>query len=177
MQPWSYLLTDELDFRVLPIAGYLARRVDNKIIVDLDCGHAPLLKYIPHTFEAYYGNDILYDRFPHVAGTQFYAMKDEEFVKTEFPRVDVLIVLGHGGFEISKEQLESATLTQSIKTMVEKYSPEIIVIEAVERFTSVHRNLMSFCKQKGYGIKQYAITHPIEDFHWLKSRVYFIAEK
>ena len=47
-----------MDYRIWLISGYSKNRIENKIIVDLDCGHAPLLKYIPHSYKEYIGNDI-----------------------------------------------------------------------------------------------------------------------
>jgi hypothetical protein len=134
---WEYLLTNQHDARAMLIAGYLAEKIAGKTIVDLDCGHAPLLKYLPKTFKRYYGNDTLKERLPTYPGALFLPITDEEFVNGDFESVDVLVVMGMGGYELTKEKLESSTLTASILSMTLKYKPEIVIIECIKEFEPV----------------------------------------
>ena len=53
---WKYLEEPEMKGRLLMIAGYLARRVKGKVIIDLNCGRTPLFPFLPRTFDAYVGN-------------------------------------------------------------------------------------------------------------------------
>lgn len=134
---WEYLLTDEHDARAMLIAGYLANKIVGKTIVDLDCGHAPLLKYLPQTYKRYYGNDVLAERLPKYPGALFLPIPDAEFVQNDFESVDVLVVMGMGGYELTKEKLESSTLTASIIHMAQKYKPDILIIECIKEFESI----------------------------------------
>lgn len=170
---WEYLLTRELDARVLPVAGYLANKINGNCIVELDCGHAPILKYLPKTYKSYYGNDILGERLPEYLGARFYQMKDDEFVKGDFD-VDILLVFGLGGYEISKEALESSTLTQSIFDLVDREHPGVVVIESIQKYSPVQDSIEVYLKDKGYSIV-HKIKVETRD-NWLHKRLITIYE-
>lgn len=139
---WEYLLTKELDARAMVIAGYLANKITGKVILDLNCGHAPLLRYLPKTYARYYGNDTLAKRLPTCDGALFLPMTDEEMVTSDIGRVDVLVVMGMGGYEITKEKLESPTLTRSILALIEKHKPEIVILECIQEFECLADNII-----------------------------------
>jgi len=131
---WEYLLTDEHDARAMLIAGYLAEKIAGKTIIDLDCGHAPLLKYLPKTYKRYYGNDTLVERLPMYPNGIFSSLSDADYVRGSFESVDVLVVMGMGGYELTHEKLESSTLTTSILSLVLEYKPEILILESIKEF-------------------------------------------
>ncbi len=167
---WEYLLTNKLDARVLLVAGYLADKIEGKVIVDLDCMHAPILKYLPRTYKVFHGNDILslFPEPPELYKAKFYTMKDEEFTELEL-HTDILIVFGMGGYEQSKEELESKTLNQSILKIVDRDMPEIVVIESVQQFSPIQENFEAILKAKGYNVA-HKVKVETED-HWLQKRL------
>jgi len=134
---WEYLLTDTFDHRAMLIAGYLASKIEGMYIVDIDCGHAPLLKYLPETYMSYKGNDILSERLPqNTEKAQFFPLSDDLFVK-QVRSCDILVAMGIGGYELTNEGIESQTITQSILTLVETHQPEIVVLEAIVEHVQV----------------------------------------
>ena len=128
---WEYL--PQMDQRLRVIASFLKGKTKDKTIVDLDCLEARLLKYIDHDFKKYIGNDIL-DRFPvSIDKTEFYLTTDEKMVDV-VNECNILLVLGAGGWEITKEELESKTLTDSVNAIIKKCRPKYVVKEAVSYF-------------------------------------------
>jgi SAM-dependent methyltransferase len=131
--PWEYLRDPELDGRLLVVAGYLTRWITGKTILDLDCGYAPLLKFLPRTFNEYVGNDtdpeaiaFLKENYP--VG-KWFECRDDELPKLE--RVDVLLCLGYGAH---LNRYESATLDETVMALVYEHYPEIIVLEVWTRY-------------------------------------------
>ncbi|MBF0531743.1 MAG: methyltransferase domain-containing protein [Candidatus Omnitrophica bacterium] len=173
---WAYLFDEKMDYRVWLAAGYLRDKVKEKIIVDLDCGHAPLLKYIPDTYRQYIGNDIR-NLFPALTERSiFYLKKDDDFIQA-LTKVDILVVLGYGGYEITKESLESKTLLGSIKTIISKFEPEIVVFETVRKFLPILKDVEEFAISQGYQTKCLFSVKMDDDENWLKHRELLILEK
>ena len=175
---WQYLMEDKYDYRIRPAADYLKDKVKDKIIVDLNCGHAPLLKYLPDTYKKYLGNDIR-ELFPteHNGKCFFYLKKDNEFADT-LSAVDILVVFGVGGYEISKQSVESATATQTIKTIIFKFRPSIIVLEAIKPYTPILKRIERYAIQYRYRRRHYLDLMPHGDANasQLANRVIFILE-
>jgi len=61
---------------------------------------------------------------------------DDEFVRN-IKKCDTLIALGHGGYEIDKNPLESATLTNSILYVMKAYKPKVLILESVDNYQSI----------------------------------------
>ena len=160
---WDYLNTKEFDGRLMLIAGYLANKIQGKVILDLDCGHARLLKYIPHSFREYIGNDIdrdtidiLANRYPEYA---FLEQPDDvmaDLVEQIVGQIDILLCLGYGA-KLNKH--ESQTLDESIKALVRQYHPEVVILGCT-LIISVHENavlLGNWIETQGHDATNYLV--------------------
>jgi len=134
---WEYLLDNQLDFRVAAAIPYIYPLYRETHVFDLNCGHAPLLKYLPKLVQ-YAGNDILKERLPKNNKTStFHAMTDEEVANDAHSRIDVLCCFGIGGYELTKESQESPTVTDSLIKIMDSKKPKLVVLEAIEEFESI----------------------------------------
>ena len=124
--------TKAFDARLLPIAGYLASRLEGMVIVDLNCGHARLADYLPIGNYYYIGNDTDEDairdcllHYPNL-NYEFVIMSDTEMVCGGRGQIDILICAGYAaGFS----EAESDTLDDSIKKLISRYTPGIVIFE------------------------------------------------
>lgn len=135
---WEYL-GRETDYRILPIAGFLQDKVSGKTILDLDCLEARTVHYIPNTYERYIGNDLI-DRFPHGERRLFYKVSDTE-ISHYLTKVDILLVLGHGGWELSPSDKESPNLTAATLQIINKYRPDIVVLESCQDYSECIKHI------------------------------------
>jgi len=81
---WEYLQTDKFDRRFKPIVEYLKDKTKDKVILDLDCGTAPIAKYLERDWKEYIGNDIEkeFKKQAEKNGiSDFWNMDDEEFAR------------------------------------------------------------------------------------------------
>ena len=106
----------------------------------------------------------------------FYIKKDDEFINV-LTKVDILVVFGIGGYEISKEPLESKTLVQSIKKIISKFKPEIIIIEIVNRYFPILEDIEKFTSYYSYKTKHILKIKSLKDYNWLEDRVLMIIRK
>lgn len=164
---WEYL--ELMDRRLEVVADYLNGKTKDKVMVDIDCLEARLLMYITHNFKKYLGNDVL-NKFPTVKGANFFQMKDDAFVKI-IDKCDILLVFGYGGYEISNEPLESATLIDSVKYLVNKTKPEIVILESVWEFEPITSKIIT----QHYKLVQYTRLDLGES--WTSKRAIYIYEK
>ncbi len=146
--------------RLERIGKYLKNKVKGKHIVDVNCGSAPLLNYIPHTFKSYYGNDISPELFfPNgilksnrknarmVHGNILLEYGDDEFLveKLKGKKIDILLILGATVGHITPGHAESETQDVTLKRLVSIHKPKIIVLEIAQeyaydtRFDLMHR--------------------------------------
>jgi glycosyltransferase involved in cell wall biosynthesis len=65
-----------------------------------------------------------------------HGVTDDVFVK-HVTECDTLIALGHGGYEIDRNPLESATLTQSIKYIMQEFKPRTLILESVNAYQPI----------------------------------------
>lgn len=129
--PWEYLNTPEWDGRFLYAAGYLSTRIEGKHLVDLNCGTARLLKYIPQTWATYVGNDI--HQCPSEKMSMFMHLPDS-VVSQRIDRCDVLMCFGVANGNHASPEWESCTVSDSIRYIVEAHKPSIIVLETPVRY-------------------------------------------
>lgn len=127
--PWEYL--DNLDYRYELVAGSLD--FNGKDVVELCSGNTRLYDLVKDRIKSYRACDVR-KLHPIVEQTT-----DDEFVKT-IDKCDILCVFGHGGYEITLENLESKTLTDSIRHLMERFRPTV-VLEAVSKFEPILENL------------------------------------
>jgi SAM-dependent methyltransferase len=110
------------------IAGRLARLVGGKVVLDLNCGSAPLLHYLPRTFLRYVGNDI--DAMALQAArlacplAEFLECPDDAL--PNLGQVDILLCLGYAA---ALNCRESQTLDASVRQVVIEYCPEMVVLD------------------------------------------------
>ncbi|MGI5828372.1 MAG: hypothetical protein ACOX6V_05120 [Patescibacteria group bacterium] len=147
---WQYL--DEFTDREDIIASYLKGKTEGKIIVDLNCLKAPLLKKLEPDFHRYLGNDILpIDQ--HHSKAVFYQITDEEMARM-VKRCDILVVMGYGGYEKTGEEAESKTLSESIERIVYNCLPDIVIIEGIKEFEELFSNgFVGYTKTRRYEIE------------------------
>lgn len=132
---WEQFNLPELDGRLQLIAGYLASKVKGAWILDLNCGGAPLLRYLPGTYKIYIGNDTNLDAlFPvkklYVDGPKYQWLNCADDELPRLRKVDILLSLGYGA---RLNEHESATLDDSIIDLVGIYKPSIVIIDAWSR--------------------------------------------
>ena len=151
--PWEYL--DNMNYRY----ELAATSVDfaGKHVIDLFAGNAGLYPKVEHLVASYRACDV---RKLHPIVEQ---MTDADFVPT-VEKCDILCVFGYGGFEITKEPLESSTLLQSAKTLIQKFDP-VVILECVTKFEPALRPMM-----EGYDVQ----TIWTSGSDWLSDRVLFI---
>jgi len=111
------------------IAGYLARRIEGKVILDLNCGRTPLFPFLPRTFDVYVGNTadpeaarFLKQVYPGGTWVQCLDVRIPDMV-----RVDVLLCLG---WEVGREGRREATVDETVMGLVFQYYPEMVILES-----------------------------------------------
>jgi hypothetical protein len=154
--PWEYL--DNMNYRYTIAANMVD--FTGKHVIDLCAGNAGLYPLVEHKIASYRACDV---RKLHPVVEE---MKDEDFVKT-VDKCDVLCVFGYGGFEMTREPLESPTLLESTKTLMEKFDP-IVILECVTKFESLLHPLM-----KGYCVESFWTSGS----DWLSDRVLFVLRR
>lgn len=131
--PWEYLSSRPLDARFLFVAGYLEHRdlISRKRLVDLNCGTARLLRYIPHTFASYTGNDIRQQPDSADPALGFFQVSDSEMVeRLGDDEVDVLMIFGLTDARRCGSEWESSTSLESFVALARLHHPPALLIEA-----------------------------------------------
>lgn len=124
--PWPHLELPDLDSRLQLIAGYLGSKSWVRRIVDLNCGLAPLLKYLGRDYY-YVGNDryepfikYLKERYPHLNWT---LCTDDEVNPPH--AIDCLMCIGYAEGD---GEYQSKTIGQTILRLAESHLPPIIIL-------------------------------------------------
>ena len=142
---WEYL--DQLDERYKQVSDLIGP-CKGDVVLELNSGNSRLPQYLTGEF-TYISND-LYN--PAAA----YKYTDEQMIKT-IDACDIFMCFGIGGYEISLHPLESATITNSIKTGIKKYQPRLIVIEAISEYKDILVTIMEACG--GYEVQKIVENH------------------
>jgi len=129
---WDYLTDKKNEGRWKIIADLIRDKVNGKVIVDLDCGVARVVKHLDG-FKLYYGNDIDIGYIEqckdyNIENTKFETIADD---KVNLDEIDVLMVLGYG---CGRNRHESKTLLKSFERLVKKNKPEYVVFEVIRYF-------------------------------------------
>ena len=148
---WEYLQDDKFDERFKPIVKFLQGKTKGKIVVDLNCGTARLCRMLEPNWLLYAGNDksaefILRARAHNVPNTSFHVLSDKHYDEC----CDILVSVGCGGYDISKEPLESDTQKDTIKRLVNTHTPEIVILEMIKAFGKDMIEYVEFLESKGY---------------------------
>lgn len=143
-QVWPHLRY--LDDRFDAVANYLNGRVkDKETIIDLNCGDSRILSRLK--CGRYIGTDAVNTKDGQTYRKQhngdFLHMKDDQ---VSLPgKIGVVMLWGHGGYEISKEKVESPTVTDSLKKIIINNRPKYIVIEAIQDYTPILIDIINWC--------------------------------
>lgn len=127
---WEYL--NSFDEREVLIAHYIKKYIDGGNLFDLDCGYAPLSKHL--TGFTYYGNDII-DTRPDI--DHFYNISDSDIRHLLIPKLDVIVLMGIGGYEISGEKTESPTVRKTLTELVVTHKPKVVVQECIQEYSQL----------------------------------------
>ena len=149
---WEYM--KGLNYRYEIVAKYID--FSGLHVVELCSGYTGLYNLVKDKVASFRACDV---RKLHPICEQ---LPDDKFVKT-LTKCDVLCAFGHGGYEITREELESKTLTESIHFVIERFKPRWIVLESVERFFPIVSNISN----------RYAYEETLFDHHgsdWLHNR-------
>jgi hypothetical protein len=128
---WDYLCSTSTDFRLWPIVGYLRGKTRGRTLVDLNCLQARLALYVTDCAR-YLGNDLV-DHPDRPKSVTFSQQPDDAFCRT-LPACDVLVVLGYCGRDFRGRAEESATLDESVRTIVARHRPAIVILEGVQAY-------------------------------------------
>lgn len=136
--PWEYY--PKITKRIEVVGDYLRDKVDEKVLIDLNCGESPILEYLSG-FRAYYGNDVLIKEHSIKDNIHKLPITDSEFVYYCMENLEkknnILLVLGHGGYPKHQNEHESKTINESTNSLIVHLKPEIIVLESAEHFSDV----------------------------------------
>lgn len=154
---WEYLKTKEFDIRYKIVADIID--VKDKVIMDLNCGEPNFQKYI-NGYKEYICNDL-----------EPIENKDVRFLQVPDIQIDIkadiYTLWGYGGGELTGQPLESHTIREKLVELVNKYSPNIIVVEMVQKWRDMGAIDWFNERFKNYKItfqKEYDIE-PITHYH------------
>jgi len=146
-----YLEDSEVVGRMLVAAGFLARRVEGKVILDLNCGRTPLFPFLPQTFGKYVGNTRDREAVAFLKRTypEGVWLQCRDFDIPELVGVDVLLCLG---WELGREEEEVIILDETVMGLVYRHYPEVVVLETWSRTPKLDdfNDLVAWVVDEGY---------------------------
>jgi len=174
---WENL--QQLQYRVDFIEQFFAKMGASMTAVDLCCGSpeyldenadqiATSIVNFPACFGEYACCDINYGESRQIeyaiengewdgeqtAFCRFVNKPDDQFAREDVEKCDVLLVLGHGGFEIDHNAKESSTLTESAHHVINEFKPSYIVLESVVAYTPIIDCIMLTHRQSYVRVKE-----------------------
>ena len=168
---WRYM--DELDYRYKWVSeqGFIRNYMR---VAEFNCGNGRFKDYLPST-TTYIANDLyLRDEqksdkcYKQISDSEFYEYLTQNYHEYDF---DILALFGVGGYEITKEPLESSTITNNFVSAVNKLKPKIVVIESVEKFKAI---LNTVVEKTNYDVRNIKESNSGD---WLKNRVLMVLER
>lgn len=158
--PWDYLSTKPLDVRFLCVAGYLEHRglVTGKRLVDLNCGTARLLRYIPSTFDSYIANDLHQRPDSSPQGLSFVSVSDSEMPSRLAGNIDALLVFGFADSRFCNSSWESDTISDTITHLIRRHRPPALIIDVSVEYEKNFGVLSALLSK----IDSYVIDHDIK---------------
>jgi hypothetical protein len=169
---WEYL-NERCDDRLKIISKYLKGKTKGKFIVDLDCLEGRILNYLEHDYMSYKGNDLIEDRWVGGYKATFKKETSVEFVK-DLTQCDILLLLGYTGDYENVSEKEDHRLTVSAEFLIDKFSPEIVVIEVWVEYRGGQDEMVKYCQDKGYKI---ALSKEITNGERMLNRYVVIMKK
>lgn len=171
---WEYLQTEELDPRLMVIAGYLAKKIAGKTILDINCGSCRLGLYLPEDWKGYYANDCSYDFISLAKNNNPKAVhlkeKDEAIpILLQKKKIDIVIIYGYGADDKNYQSgEESATIYQTLSKVVKQHQPEIVIIEG----SHIYDKETGLISKAVKSLKDYQLKHSIYVASDLQKRHY-----
>lgn len=159
---WKHLEEPEMMGRLLVAAGFVARRVQGKVILDLNCGQTPLFPFLPGMFRKYVGNanDARAISFLKKAYPRGVWLQCADSDLPDLVRVDVLLCLG---WEVGRDteswtedsvqgEGEVVTLGETVMGLVYQHYPEVVVLETWSRTPKLDdfNRLVEWLVDQGY---------------------------
>lgn len=152
---WPHL-NNIRDSRGKTYADIIKSDVKDSIIVDLNCGKAPIFNYIDN-YKYYYGNDLQPEFITELTDlakgkSALFELKSDKDVKLE--KIDVLMLLGCGAQTLhSGPSPESNSDFLSLMRLISENNPKIVVLEFVQEvYTRVLNSVIEQIKDMGYNI-------------------------
>ena len=183
---WDQFNNPELQGRLQLIAGYLANKLHGKCILDLNCGTAPLLDWLPTDpvdWGWYHGNDTNQEfvercREKGLRYTSFYAIPDDKMIVVPSWAtldLDILLCLGYAAH---LNEHESSTLDRSLVKIVKECRPEIVIIEAWAGLPKECNlgGVLAELARLGYAIAYSWFVKPTTETGLYQDRVIYILE-
>lgn len=169
--PGTYLSNKFFEERYKIVADFLKDKIENPIVVDLNCGEPLFSKHIK--FKEYYANDLYKPEFKE--NINFRQISDE-LVDI---KPDLLCMFGCSAGELTNNDLESKTATNSLFRLAE-YKPEFIVIESSTEWEKRY-NYLTMIKEK---LSNYIVVfeknleiEPKEHYHDFRKIIIFKLKK
>jgi len=118
---WEYLKTEPFENRYKVVSEFLKDKIENPIVVDLNCGEPLFAKHIK--WKEYHANDLFMP--DNIEGLDFRQIPDSEVdIKS-----DLLVMFGCGAGEFTGQDMESKTATDSFIRLA-GHKPKYIVMES-----------------------------------------------
>lgn len=171
---WEYLLEEKT--RATTIARWLNDNdlVKGKIIVELACGVASLVKQL-EGFSLYYGNDVSKEYIDiarnYYIDNSVFEIKESKDI--DIDNVDILVLMG-----VSTDQ-EQQSIVKLISLANER-KPEIIILEGAryfERKFGLFTIVTELLKSSGYELINKEYIEIESDFHNIRRRAIFYFKK
>lgn len=158
---------ESLDFRLIYTTGLLADKIRDRHIVDLNCGTARLLKYLPPLYATYTCNDITpQDIYSHDGRVMFSRRSDMDLTNdlcSSYQPVDILLCFGLVDGTKTGTPQESMTLPGSILKLAERKQPGHIILETSARWECLYHiinDLRRELRKLGYRVESDLIITP-----------------
>ena len=131
---WEYL--ENMDYRYKEVSEFIN---ENDFVADFNSGNSRFKEYIK--CKTYLCNDLYDDRATHqVSDEKFYELLKD--LHNNNAKIDVISCFGIGGYEMSKEELESKTITSSLIKSINLFKPRIVIIEGVTKFYPIIKKII-----------------------------------
>lgn len=153
---WPHL-NNIRDSRGKTYADIIKSDVKDSIIIDLNCGKAPIFNHIDN-YKYYYGNDLQPEFIAELTElakgkNALFELKSDIDVKLE--KIDILMLLGCGAQTLhSGSSPESKSDFTTLLRLISEHYPKIVVLEFVkEVYNNIHNSVIEQIKIMGYDIE------------------------
>ena len=125
---FEYLEEPGANGRLVVAAGLVGAKILGKVVVDLNCGRAPLFPFLPRSMREYVGNCadpkvVEYLKRVYPAGTW---LECSDVDIPELVGLDVLLCLG---WEVGRAEGKGITVDETVMRLIYQNDPETVVLE------------------------------------------------